>query len=135
MNRPIALRPHHLTCLFFYVGHGYSPAFTARMDELSTRVRDPAERLVLVRGCDDDLACAACPHRTATGCETEARVAAFDARTLAEFGLEIGVPCEAPSLFAAMFGRFDAARFERICGDCEWRQRGVCDPAHPPRWP
>lgn len=136
MIEPLPLRPHHLTCLHFYVGRGYSEAFVARMDAISALIRERSCRVVLTDGFD--AICEACPNWRAdrNECESAPRVRAFDERTLAEYGLKIGAVHDARALMAAMFGRFDRARFERICGDCEWRLAGVCDPSHPPpsRW-
>ena len=134
MTEPLRLRPHHLTCLFFYVGKGYSEAFVARMDEISALVCAAGNRVVLT--CGPDAICEVCPHWCAgrNACESEPRVRAFDERTLAEYGLKIGELCDARALMTAMFEHFECERFERICGDCEWRLAGVCDPAHPPRW-
>ncbi|MDR0966070.1 MAG: DUF1284 domain-containing protein [Myxococcales bacterium] len=129
---PILLRPHHLTCLFFYVGKGYSEAFTRRMDEISDRVRSAGNHIRLVEGCD--VLCEVCPHRGSTGCKDEWRMGRFDERTIAEYGLVRGTIYEASKLFASMFERFDSRRFERICGDCDWRVKGVCDPDNPPKW-
>ena len=125
----VALRPHHLTCLFFYVGKGYSEAFVARMDEVSRRVRQSDCRVVLTGG--RDVICEDCPHWRIDldRCDSAERVARMDERTLAEYGLRLGREYVARELMDAMFRRFDVARFERICGDCAWRVQGVCDPA------
>lgn len=132
MPAPLPLRPHHLTCLFFYVGKGYSEAFIARMDAISALVRTAGTRVELTIGCD--AICEVCPNRRADRCESEARMRAFDARALGEYGLKVATPYGAPELFAAMFARLDRARIERICGDCAWRVSGVCDPDNPPPW-
>ncbi len=125
----VALRPHHLTCLFFYVGKGYSEAFVARMDEVSRQVRESDCRVVLTGG--RDVICEVCPHWRIDldRCDSAERVARMDERTLAEYGLRLGREYVARELMDAMFRRFDVARFERICGDCAWRVQGVCDPA------
>ncbi len=125
----VALRPHHLTCLFFYVGKGYNEAFVARMDEVSRRVRESDCRVVLTGG--RDVICEVCPHWRIDldRCDSAERVARMDERTLAEYGLRLGREYAARELMDAMFRRFDVARFERICGDCAWRVQGVCDPA------
>lgn len=125
----VALRPHHLTCLFFYVGKGYSEAFGARMDEVSRQVRQSDCRVVLTGG--RDAICEVCPHwrLDLDRCAFAGRVARFDERTLAEYGLRLGGEYVARELMDAMFERFDVARFERICGDCDWRVQGVCDPS------
>ena len=34
------LRGHHLACLLGFTGHGYDPAFTARLADLAARYRD-----------------------------------------------------------------------------------------------
>ncbi|MFC5585473.1 DUF1284 domain-containing protein [Nitratireductor kimnyeongensis] len=48
----VRLRAHHLLCMLTYVGRGYSPAFTANLDEIVSRL-NAGEDLLLIEGPDD----------------------------------------------------------------------------------
>jgi len=55
---PIRLRPHHLVCLQFYRGEGYSDPFVANLDRVLARLAD--EPALVVGGADE--VCAFCPE-------------------------------------------------------------------------
>lgn len=55
---PVRLRPHHLVCLQFYRGEGYSDSFIANLDRIFARLAD--EPALVVGGADD--VCGFCPE-------------------------------------------------------------------------
>ena len=55
---PIRLRPHHLVCLQFFRGEGYSAPFVANLDRVLACLAD--EPALVVGGADD--VCAFCPE-------------------------------------------------------------------------
>ncbi len=57
------LRGHHLICLQFYRGQGYSDEFVANLDRVQ---RSAAETPAMIVSGPDDV-CAACPGRGADG--------------------------------------------------------------------
>ena len=70
------LRPHHLLCLQTFVGHGYSPEFTAHMTIVQKQLTtDPLTPITLVN-CPDDL-CGHCPNCVDGSC-TSPKPALFD---------------------------------------------------------
>lgn len=79
MNSPtssIHLRPHHLLCLQTFVGHGYSPEFTAHMTRVKNQLTaDPHTPITLVTGPDD--LCGHCPNCVDGSC-TSPKPALFD---------------------------------------------------------
>ena len=58
-SRPARLRGHHLICLHFFHGKGYSPEFVVNM--MHTLERLDEGRGIVVEGRDD--VCSACPSR------------------------------------------------------------------------
>ncbi len=54
------LRGHHLVCLHFYRGKGYSPAFVKHLSAIVRRAEEGEEEIEVVPGADD--VCRACPH-------------------------------------------------------------------------
>ena len=72
----ICLRPHHLLCLQTFVGHGYSPEFTAHMTYVKSFLdADPHAPITLVNGPDD--LCGHCPNCVGNTC-TSPKPALFD---------------------------------------------------------
>ena len=72
----ICLRPHHLLCLQTFVGHGYSPEFTAHMTIVQKQLPpDPLTPITLVNGPDD--LCGHCPNCVDGSC-TSPKPAVFD---------------------------------------------------------
>jgi len=72
----ICLRPHHLLCLQTFVGHGYSPEFTAHMTIVQKQLTtDPLTPITLVNGPDD--LCGHCPNCVDGSC-TSPKPAVFD---------------------------------------------------------
>ncbi len=120
------LRPHHLFCVRFYRGHGYSDAFCARMAEVITLL-NAGDTATLTTG--GDVLCEACPHFFGDGtqkrCRTEEKVRRFDAaalRLLRKMPGDTLTLREALTLEDALV--FTPERFDEICPDCEWR--GIC---------
>ena len=72
----ICLRPHHLLCLQTFVGHGYSPEFTAHMTIVQKQLTtDPLTPITLVNG--PDVLCGHCPNCVDGSC-TSPKPAVFD---------------------------------------------------------
>jgi hypothetical protein len=59
-NRPARLRGHHLICLHFFHGKGYSPEFVVNMMHTLERLEERPG--IIVDGADD--VCEACPSKS-----------------------------------------------------------------------
>ncbi len=117
----LPFRPHHLLCTLSYSGHGYSPEFTEKMDGLVARLR-AGEEPQLMLTCSADTLCAVCPNRRGDGCSTDEKVMRYDRLTLEALGLRDGDVISYGECKRLLRQRIDAARFEHICGDCQWRE-------------
>lgn len=117
MPQILHLRPHHGLCLLNYRGHGYSDAFSVRMEEvLRTLAAHPQTQVEIAQGCDH--LCAVCPHREGTAC-TSAHPDLFDQNVLTETGFAAGqvLPWEE---FSAATRPLSLYHLEETCPDCSW---------------
>lgn len=113
----------------YFVGHGYSDAFSAHMARLLEELR-PETPIQLTVG--TDTVCGPCPNNSGGLCDKPDLVASYDRAVLARCGLSEGE--------ILRFGQFTALVQEKvlapgfradICGSCQWN--AIC--AHQPsRW-
>ncbi|MGN0635799.1 MAG: DUF1284 domain-containing protein [Acutalibacteraceae bacterium] len=108
----IKLRAHHLLCMRFFEGRGYSEAFVQNMAQVLK-----AERCVITDGADD--ICAACPHLQNGLCETQEKVQRYDRQVRSLLQIETGKGYDLHTLSAGL--RLDTAKLRDICGDCVWQ--------------
>ncbi len=122
------LRGHHLICLQFYRGQGYSDDFVANLDRVQ---KSAAETPALIVSGPDDV-CAACPGLGADGtCQHpdtgEAEALRIDALALQLLDAAIGETLSLSEAHARLSG--DAAAVGRwraeSCGSCLWEN--ACD--------
>lgn len=128
-NEPLPLRPHHGMCMAYFVGHGYSDAFSAHMAALLEELT-PETPIRLTTA--TDAICGPCPNNNEGLCNKPELVAAYDRSVLTLCGLGEG--------YILSFGCFTRLVQERIlasglrpaiCGGCQWN--GICS-AQSSRW-
>lgn len=120
------LRGHHLICLQFYRGEGYSPTFIGNVKRvIALAAQNPA---LIVSGPDD--ICAECPGLAADGTCTdpgEAEVLRIDSLALTVLDAAIGESLSLAGARARLesdavgVGRWRA----EACADCTWE--AVCE--------
>ncbi|NTW28811.1 MAG: DUF1284 domain-containing protein [Coriobacteriia bacterium] len=81
---PPRLRGHHLICLQFFRGEGYSEAFVANLADVVMRAN--AEPALVVQGADD--VCAACPGLGPDGTCRDPEAGETEVRRLDALALE-----------------------------------------------
>ena len=112
----IELRPHHVCCLRFFEGKGYSPAFTENAaGVLQTLKRE--KKFTIKTGADD--LCRACPYN-GKSCAFHKKTDRYDALAAQKLGLAPGGVYNIDSLWKYV----NAALVTEICADCEWA--GIC---------
>ena len=116
------LRPHHLLCTRAFKGNGYSPAFIENMYRIIDCIKN-SNAITLIAGVD--RICSACPERCGTQCAAEAKVTALDSATLFYFQLELRAYTYA-ELESVIESRLTEDIYNAVCGDCRWKQAGVC---------
>ena len=110
------IRPHHIFCLCFFEGRGYSPEFVKNMAVLLSGLQKGT--LVRITYGKDSI-CHVCPHLQNGAC-TSSKSAAFDQRALAGLALSYGnlycwedLKRQAQTLLCTM-------PLQNICQECEW---------------
>lgn len=115
-EKTIQLRPHHLLCIRFWQGKGYSPAFSQKMEQVIAALNRRVP--VTINDGFDDL-CSACPNKKGSICESEEHVQTFDSKVREFCGIKQGDSSEWASLYERVSEKIMAAhRFEEVCGDC-----------------
>ena len=144
----IYLRPHHLLCLQTFVGHGYSPEFTAHMTYVKSLLdADSHAPITLVNGPDDlcgngpDDLCGHCPNCVDNAC-TSPKPALFDHLVAQKLNLhnvqdaatnekadasitsagllESTTPMTIHSIPSTL--RMTAQLLDKCCPGCEWKE-------------
>lgn len=75
-----SIRPHHLLCLQFFEGKGYSDDFVRQMSEIDRTLNKENPQINIVEGVDD--ICKKCPNNENGQCSMEVSVRENDMRTL-----------------------------------------------------
>lgn len=119
----VHLRGHHLVCLQFYLGEGYSAEFTQNLARVVTSATE--EPAVIVQGADD--ICAVCPGLAPDGTCLDPKAGELEVRRLDRLAWELlGVKpgsrislAEAREKLAADAIATGRWRFE-ACSGCTW---------------
>lgn len=123
--RPARLRAHHLFCLRFFHGEGYTAGFVAALRE--AREAEAAAGIEVVEGTDD--VCRACHRLTGEACEVDAAperaISALDALATRLLDVSPGERIETDSLDGRVSAALTAWRGE-ACADCDYAR--VCLP-------
>lgn len=120
----LELRGHHLVCLQFLQGEGYSREFVQNLVEVVARA-EQGEEIRIVAGPDD--VCRACPHlqggRCAYGEDSDAEVRKLDEEALRYLGV---ANADTVSWREAKEKVLGAPRewFTAFCAGCDWEE--VC---------
>lgn len=120
MKNIIKLRAHHVLCLAFFEGKGYSDNFVNHMQSVLDELENNPV-IQITAGCD--LICNECPNLKGGVCATPDLVREYDNRVLSLCGLaenDIISWNDFSSLAAEKIIR-DGKR-EGVCGNCEWNE-------------
>lgn len=112
------LRPHHLLCISFFEGKGYSPEFVHNMTKLIEAL-DASSQIRLKIGADQ--ICSSCPNNKETGCDSGSKVNRYDKAVLAFCGLKAGQFFPFDKLMKLADAKIiRAGKLSSVCGDCQW---------------
>jgi uncharacterized protein len=118
----LKLRGHHLICLHFFRGEGYSAEFTANLREILKRAAT-GERIETVSEADD--VCKICPYLKMNRClydeDAHEEIQEMDREALALLELTVGdiiLWSDIRKKLPAIFHRWS----EEFCRACDWRQ-------------
>jgi uncharacterized protein len=120
-SKPIKLRGHHLICLHFFHGEGYSPEFITNLREL-IRGAIEGDEITVQSGADD--VCEICPYLRNEICSfgkgADAEIKEMDRTALALLQIETGSRVQWSDLKKKIPGIFSLWS-QTYCGMCDWR--------------
>jgi hypothetical protein len=112
---PARLRAHHLMCLNFFDGEGYSEAFVDNLR--ATLATADADGIVLVEGADD--VCAICTHLQDGVCDDESEIERLDRLARSLMQTEPGAVLTRDEIGARLPDVLDAW-YVGACEDCTY---------------
>ena len=119
----IRLRGHHLICLQFYRGEGYSRDFVEHLFHILERVK--FEDVEVVEGVDD--ICSVCPHNSGNIC-TYSDSAESEVREIDKLAVELlSLRTSSKVKWNEIRGRVKSILGtwkEKVCKSCSWKE--VC---------
>jgi uncharacterized protein len=120
-SNPIRLRGHHLICLHFFHGEGYSPEFVTNLREIIKRAI-AGEEIVIQSGPDD--ICERCPYLRNSTCSfnkgADDEIKAMDRTALALLQVKTGTRVKWSEMKEKIPGLF--SRWSRTyCIMCDWK--------------
>lgn len=122
----IRLRGHHLVCLHFFKGEGYSREFIENLSDVLSKV-EKDEEIEVVEGADD--VCRACPSLQAGKCaskpDAEQEVRKLDRMAMDRLGIEVGGKVLWRDVKTVIYATTNEW-FAAYCRGCEWER--VCIP-------
>ncbi len=118
------LRGHHLICLHFYKGKGYSSEFVENLNHLMREI--VSDGAIVVSGADD--VCSACPHLKGDVCKlsesSDAEVTGMDELALSLLNVEVGHGVNWTAIRDRLH-QFIHQWHDRCCSSCQWF--GLCE--------
>lgn len=78
------IRPHHMLCLQFFEGKGYSSEFVQNMQQIKEQLEHENPTVKIVTGADS--ICGKCPNYIAGKCKNEEEILEHDKRVYAQTG-------------------------------------------------
>lgn len=122
----LLLRPHHINCIFFYKGLGYSEDFIEGMNKVLNLFKENSNtKIKLIVNCDN--LCVNCPNRQLDNvCITKEKVASLDYNTLQIYNLKENQEYTFNQIIDTIYKNFNPSKFHKICNTCNWYKEGVC---------
>lgn len=113
------IRPHHMLCLQFFEGKGYSDGFVANMAAVKHSLEETNPKVKIVKGTDD--ICADCPKNQGGKCINEESVLEHDERVYAPVIERIGSGATWQEIAKAIREEIiENGKMQQVCGECQW---------------
>lgn len=117
-EEPYKIRAHHVLCLNFFQGKGYSGEFVDNMNQVKSKLeKNP---LVCITS-QADIICRVCPNNDAGICKDKEKVAEYDRQVFARCHISEGEIM--PFLNFKNLVRDNIlllGKRKEICGNCQW---------------
>ena len=116
-----SIRPHHMLCLQFFEGKGYSDEFSKNMMKIKDSLDSEDPVVKIVKGVDD--ICFLCPNRKDKLCKDEELVNSYDQRVMENVEGHIGDKISWSELSGAVHSSIiENGKMTGICSDCQWAE-------------
>lgn len=113
------IRPHHLLCLQFFEGKGYSDSFVKHMTEIHDKLLEENPKIHLVKGTDD--ICKSCPNNERGRCNKESSVSGNDMRTYEAIKDEVNGDGTWEELTELVYKNIiNQNKLKQVCETCRW---------------
>ncbi len=118
------IRAHHLLCMKYFKGKGYSEDFVSNFYEVIKKLKDnPVIKVVDYPG----VICGSCPHNVDDRCvkkpDSEKKVKEKDDRIMKILG--VGLNQQIKAADASNLVNLKLDKLKELCKDCEWKK--YCD--------
>lgn len=114
-----SIRPHHLLCLQFFEGKGYSDDFVKHMTGIHEKLLKENPKINLVEGVDD--ICKNCPNNKGGKCSKEDSVSGNDMRTYEAIKNEIEQGLTWSEWTDVVYKNIiNKDRLKQVCETCRW---------------
>lgn len=120
----IKLRPHHINCIFFYKGLGYSKEFVDNMNYIINELSIEKSEIMLINDLDD--LCVKCPNNLGEKCTSNDKVINLDNKTISRYNLKNNEVYLFKHIVEKIYKNYNEDDFKFICSNCEWYKSGVC---------
>ncbi|MEF9959269.1 MAG: DUF1284 domain-containing protein [Niameybacter sp.] len=121
----LKLRPHHINCIFFYEGRGYSQKFVENMDQVVAYLLEHFEQNIILEKSIDHL-CKDCPNLVEAVCKNDSKIELLDKETLKQYNLQEQQVYTFKEIVENIYSHYNEHTFSKICSSCEWYKQGVC---------
>ena len=118
------IRPHHLLCLQFFEGKGYSEEFVENMTEIHRTLHSENPTVIITEGVDD--LCRKCPNSENGKCVKESSICENDNRTLEALNIKVNDRMKWNSINSEVKEKIlDKHLVKDVCRTCRWSV--ICD--------
>ena len=118
------IRPHHLLCLQFFEGKGYSKEFVENMTDVHRALHSDNPSVVIADGVDD--LCDKCPNNENGKCVKESSLCENDKRTLKALNIKVNDRMKWNSINRKVKEKIlDKHLVKEVCRTCRWSD--ICD--------
>lgn len=112
------IRAHHLMCIQFFKGKGYSNEFTERMYKLLEELKHDSKILITDK---EDYLCEVCPNRKELKPFYDVDADIYDKKVLDVCGIKAGDIMSYSTCKELVFKKIlNPNKREEICGNCQW---------------
>lgn len=121
----LKLRSHHICCIFFYAGKGYSNRFVKSMTRIVKHLKKNYNQKVRLVECCDDI-CKNCPNKINSISCLDGNINKCDNRVCEYFGLKVGKCYSFIELVNKVYKNISKESLSKTCFDCEWYKQNIC---------